>query len=576
LADDRLEYDVLLIGSGPGNLALAHRLVQLKKERAEKGDTSALNIAVLEKAKEFGGHNISGATSNPHVIKKLFPNYEELNFPVEGICNESHFTILGKDKSWDFPNFVLPPELNKKGNFILSLSLVVAWMAKHLETVAKEVPSITVDMFPGFGAHEILYDGNKVIGVKVANTGNPSEDNIYAKVTVLGDKGFISQDLITKFNLRKNPQIWSVGVKEVWEIEDDLEGKVWHTLGFPILDGTFGGGFVYGMKNKRLTLGMVISLDSKNPNINPQQRMQDLKKHPWMQKLLKNGKMLKYGAAILPEGGYYSLPDKFAVDGALLTGDALGLLNVMKLAGIDLSMESGYQAASVILDAFDKQDFTEKTLSNYRTQLEQTFVMKDLYKGRYFRYAFMQNEKLLSDYLPKMAKAIDTTGVILGGISIGLSDPNAPFAALKAKQFIEGGVDIGPISYKPCHQHIAAEFSYTPESNQNFDKETIYSREDAVFYANPKYHHGNDHIDEFNADVCLKCIAKYDALNKVTPCVSDCTAEVHRVDEIDNQRKHGMSLENCIQCRTCEIVCPEVNLRVKPAYQGSGPDFMGL
>ena len=576
MADDRLEYDVLLIGSGPGNLALAHRLVQLKKERAEKGDTSALNIAVLEKAKEFGGHNISGATSNPHVIKKLFPNYEELNFPVEGICNESHFTILGKDKSWDFPNFVLPPELNKKGNFILSLSLVVAWMAKHLETVAKEVPSITVDMFPGFGAHEILYDGNKVIGVKVANTGNPSEDNIYAKVTVLGDKGFISQDLITKFNLRKNPQIWSVGVKEVWEIEDDLEGKVWHTLGFPILDGTFGGGFVYGMKNKRLTLGMVISLDSKNPNINPQQRMQDLKKHPWMQKLLKNGKMLKYGAAILPEGGYYSLPDKFAVDGALLTGDALGLLNVMKLAGIDLSMESGYQAASVILDAFDKQDFTEKTLSNYRTQLEQTFVMKDLYKGRYFRYAFMQNEKLLSDYLPKMAKAIDTTGVILGGISIGLSDPNAPFAALKAKQFIEGGVDIGPISYKPCHQHIAAEFSYTPESNQNFDKETIYSREDAVFYANPKYHHGNDHIDEFNADVCLKCIAKYDALNKVTPCVSDCTAEVHRVDEIDNQRKHGMSLENCIQCRTCEIVCPEVNLRVKPAYQGSGPDFMGL
>lgn len=576
MANDRLEYDVLLIGAGPGNLALAHRLVQLKKERAEKGDTTPLSIAVLDKAKEFGGHNISGATSNPHVIKKLFPDYEELGFPIEGTCNESYFTILGQDKSFDIPNFVLPKELDKKGNVILSLSLVVAWMAKHLETVAKEVPTVAVDMFPGFAAHEVLYEGDTVVGVRVSNSGNPEEDNIYAKVTVLGDKGFISQDLITKFNLRKNPQIWSVGVKEVWEIQDDMEGKVWHTLGFPVLDGTFGGGFVYGMKNKRLTLGMVISLDSKNPNIHPQQRMQDLKKHPWMQKILKGGKLLKYGAAVLPEGGYYSLPEKFAVNGALLTGDALGVLNVMKLAGIDLSMETGYQGAETLLEAFDKQDFSENTLKNYKERLNNTFVMKDLYKSRYFRYAFMQNEKLLGEYLPKMSAAIDGPGAILGGLSIGLSDPNAPFAALKAKQFIEGGVDIGPISYKPCHQHIVAEFSYTPETNQNFDKNTIYSREDAVFYANPKYHHGNEHIDEFNADVCLKCIAKYDALGKTTPCVSDCTAEVHRVDDINNQRKHGMSLENCVQCRTCEIVCPEENLRVNPAYQGSGPDYMGL
>ena len=148
--------------------------------------------------------------------------------------------------------------------------------------------------------------------------------------------------------------------------------------------------------------------------------------------------------------------------------------------------------------------------------------------------------------------------------------------ALRLKGLIEGTQDIGALKYKPDYQHIVPDFRMVPIPTETFDANTVVSRPDAVFYADPKYHEGNMHIDEFNADVCVKCIATYEALSRTTPCVSDCTAEVHRVDEVAGLHKHGMSLENCVQCRTCEIVCPEVNLKVRPAENGSGPDFMGL
>ena len=349
-------------------------------------------------------------------------------------------------------------------------------------------------------------------------------------------------------------------------------------MGFPLVDGTFGGGFIYGMKDHKLTIGLVISLDSENPNINPQQRLQDFKKHPWIQEMLKDGKMLKYGAAVLPEGGYYSLPKRFAVQGALLLGDALGILDIERLSGIDKGMESGYQAAEVLHEAFINNDFSEAQLSKYKDRLMKTFVGKELKEGRYFRYAWQENLRLLNNYLPKVMDSIDHSNPYFGLISILFT--NNPIRAImdsfRLKKLMDGH-DIGPITYKPDYKHIVPNFNLQRTIKANhYVKETIYSRADAVFYAKTKYHEGNMHIDEFNPDVCMKCIKTYDALGKDTPCVSDCTAEVHRVDLKSGIRMHGMSLENCIQCRTCEIVCPEVNLRVRATEEGSGPDFMGL
>jgi electron-transferring-flavoprotein dehydrogenase len=569
---DKIKYDLLLVGGSTSNLALTHKLMQLAKTSDRK-----YSIAILEKSREFGGHILSGAVTHPHVIKNLFPDYETNGFPIEGVCDESYFSVMGAKKKWDVPRPLMPEEFKKEGYLIITLSAVVNWMVNQLKEINKEVPNVTIDYFPGFAAHEIIYEGNKVVGVRVSHTENPMDDYVYADVTVFGDKGFLSQDLIQKFNLRKNPQLWSVGVKELWEVSGDYTNKVWHTMGYPVLDGTFGGGFVYGMKNNRLTIGLIISLDSKNPNINPQQRLQDYKKHPWIQEMIQEGRLIKYGAALLPEGGYYSLPDKFAVDGAMILGDALGTLNARRLRGVDMAMECGYQAAIVLSEAFNEDDFSQEKLNEFQRKLDTTFVMKDLYESRYFRHAFMENPKLLGEYLPTVCNAIDAGNPYLGMIQVGLGNPLAPFDGLRVKTLFDGKKDIGPLTYTTCHEHIDPNFTPPPvNTNENLKKESLYSRADAVFYAYTKYHEDNHHIDEFKADTCVRCIKKYDALGKETPCVSDCTAEVHRVDVMEGLRKHGMSLENCIQCRTCEIVCPEVNLRVNASAQGSGPDFFGL
>lgn len=572
---DAMVFDVLLVGGSPSNLVLAHHLITL----AEKAGVG-FSMGILEKAPEFGAHCISGAVSNPRTLKKLFPDGLPEDFPIEAVCKDSYFQVLGAQKAWTVPNVALPSGLHKEGYNVLTLSHVVKWLADKLPERATD--SIMIEMLPGFAAHQIVYHEDRVIGVQIVEkaSGNPAEENIYGKITCFGDKGFVSRDLIDKFKLRDNPQIWSVGVKEVWDLHPnkDYTGKVWHTMGYPLSDGTFGGGFIYGMKDHKLTIGLIMSLDSPNPNINPQQRLQDLKKHPWIQDMIRGGKMTNYGAALLPEGGYYSLPKKFAVDGAILLGDALGVLDVSALSGVDKSMESGFQAAEVLIDALQKDDFSETTLSSYQTRVMDSYVGKELYQGRYFRKAWQENPRLLNDYLPTVMAGIDGAGPIAGLMQIGLKNPLQSIQdALRLKSLMDGNTDIGPVQYTADYKHIQPDFKKpaAPEAS-GFDQGSIFSRPDAVFYAHPHYHEGNLHIDEFNADVCVTCISRYDSLGKETPCVSDCTAEVHRIDDLSQGRRHGMSLENCIQCRTCEIVCPEVNLRVRPAEQGSGPNFMGL
>jgi len=568
----RIEYDLLLVGGSPSNLVLAYHFLELAKQSGK-----TFSIALLEKSKEFGQHVLSGAVSNPHILEKIWPNYKELNFPIEAVCNDSNFSVLGLEKKWDMPKFMYPKSFDKTDYLVMTLSYATAWMANQVQEKAKEVPNVTVDMFTGFAAHGVVIEDGRVAGVRVSEEAKSEDDYVYAKVSCFGDKGFISRDVVEHFKLRDCPQIWSVGVKEVWHCNADYSGKVWHTLGYPLLEGTFGGGFVYGMKDNKLTIGLVISLDSKDPNLNPQHKLQEYKKHPWIQEMIKGGKLLKYGAAVLPEGGYYSLPKKFAVPGAVLLGDALGVLNVKTLAGIDRAMECGYVAAEVLHDALVKEDLSEEVLGAYQQRLNHSFVIQELYADRYFRWAFMENPRLLGEYLPDIAKSVDKSNAIVGALKIGFKHPlGASKDGVRSLSLIFGKTDIGPIKYMADCKHIVPDFVPPKYEETQFDKATIYSRPDAVFYAGPKYHEGNLHIDEFNADVCVKCISKYEGLDKTTPCVSDCTAEVHRIDIVHGTHKHGMSLENCIQCRTCEVVCPEINLRVNAASQGSGPDFLGL
>ncbi|MFS8923917.1 4Fe-4S dicluster domain-containing protein [Synechococcus sp. B60.1] len=572
---DAIRYDLLLVGGSSSNLILAHRLLDLAKLSGLK-----ISIAILEKARQFGGHIISGAICNPQVIARLFPDFESQGFPHEGRVEVSHLSVLGSQERWDLPEAAIPKGLRKQGQFILTLSHVIRWLAETLQEKAKGIPNVTLDVFPGFAAHEILYEGERVIGVRVSDSGQVYEDCVFAELTCFGDKGFISKDLVEKFHLRPRPQLWSVGVKELWQIPRSLQGQVWHTLGYPVLDGSFSGGFVYGLKDNRLALGLIIGLDSKNPNLNPQQRLQEFKAHPWIQSLIAGGKLLKYGAAVIPEGGYYSLPSRFGVEGALLLGDALGVLDVGSLAGINNAMETGYLAAGLIHDGFLKGDL--RIQEAYQKAVMESSVGQDLYRSRYFREAFLENSRLLEEYLPQLCRSVDAGHPWLGSLRWGLQDPvRRGGELLRAYTLLTGRVSAGeppPRGYVAPHAAIQADFV----APLGLDPEALttrwgyFSRSDAVFFADPRYPEGNRHILEFSADTCRQCIATYDKLNRPTPCVADCTAEVHHIREHNGIRSHAMSLENCIQCRTCEIVCPHLNLRVNPSYEGSGPDFYGL
>ncbi|MGK7344979.1 MAG: 4Fe-4S dicluster domain-containing protein [Candidatus Nitrospinota bacterium M3_3B_026] len=566
---ERMEYDVILVGAGPACLSLAHRLVDIAG--------GPVRVAILEKAKNVGGHLLSGAVSNPRVIEKMFPDWRDGAFPLEGVCRNSRLTVAGA-KGWeDVPRAFMPPYFKKEGYAILNVSDVAMYMAGALAEKAKEKAGVVVDVYPGFPARSIVYDGDRVIGVKVDDTGDDAQDVLYGKVVVFGDKGFVSRDLVTKFDLRKNGQTYAVGVKEVWETKESFEGDVWHTLGYPLAPGHMGGGFIYGCKDNKLIIGMVMGLDFADPNIHPPQVLQDLKKHPRVQRMIKGGELLKYGAAILPEGGYYSLPEKFAVDGALLVGDALGVLDVKRFSGVDKAMESGYVAAEVIWESLKKGDTSAAALAACQERLMGGWVGEELRDSRYFRAAFERYPGVLSEFMPRLTEQIDAgRGLIVGGAVAGLLDPFGSFRLLGAKRMIENPTDSWVVKYPKDYTHIDPAFRPVKKVSEGFDPPTIYSTADVVFYAHTHYEEDNRHIDEFDAEVCVKCIEKFSAAGKDTPCVGDCTAEVHQTLEKEGGRYHAMALENCVQCATCEIVCPYENLRVNAALHGYGPNFSGM
>jgi electron-transferring-flavoprotein dehydrogenase len=566
---DKIEYDVLLVGASPSNLSLALRLVELAD--------APVRIAILEKSKAVGGHLLSGAVSNPRVIKKLFPDWDKGEFPLAGICKNSYLSVVGAKRWENVHSLLTPPYFKKEGYAIISVADMAVYMADKLSERAKAKEGVALDIYPGFPARSIIFEGDRVAGVKVDDTGDPSADNCYAKVTVFGDKGFVSRDLISKFNLRKNGQTYAVGVKEVWETAKSYDGEVWHTTGYPLPPGQLGGGFVYGLKDNRLIIGVVMALDFPNPNMRPPQVLQDFKKHPHMQEMLKGGKLVKYGASILPEGGYYSLPEKFAVDGAMLVGDALGTLDVKRFSGVDKAMESGYVAAQTVWDALKKGDTSANGLASFQKNLMDGWVGKELYDARYFRKAFHDYPELLGSFMPAVTRGVDGgSGVIGSAMMAGLSKPFGSLKLLGARSLIENPSGDAPVKYGEDRTCIRPGLKAEKTVSTGYNEGTVYSTADVVFYSHTHYEEDARHIDEFSADTCVKCIKEYDGAGQETPCVGDCTAEVHQTLAKDGRRYHAMALDNCVQCTTCEIVCPYANLRVNAAPHGYGPDFSGM
>ena len=283
-----------------------------------------------------------------------------------------------------------------------------------VEWLGQKVEEQGVTIFPGFAGTEVLYEGDKVIGVRTGDKGIDADGSqksnfepgidLKAKVTVFGDgsRGNLTKTLIQKFKLDqgKNGQGFEVGVKEIWELPDDKikPGDVIETMGYPLKTDTFGGGFIYGMRDNRIAIGLLTSLDYADPFIDPHREFQKLKLHPYIADLLKGGKMVQYGAKTVPVSGFFSMPEP-VFNGGLLVGDAAGLFNGMKIKGIHYAMKSGMLAAETIMDCLIHDDFSLNRLQGYRAGLEKSYIYTDLHKVRNFHQAFQKG------FWPGMIKA---------------------------------------------------------------------------------------------------------------------------------------------------------------------------
>ncbi|MDB5100711.1 MAG: Electron-transferring-flavoprotein dehydrogenase [Cyanobacteria bacterium RYN_339] len=557
--------DVLFVGAGPASLAGAIHLARLVKKHnasAEKKLEEPM-IAVLEKSAEVGYHGFSGAVMNPRGLRKLYPDLEAAGVPVESPVTSEEVWFLTAKSKLNVPS-PPPPMINpfdNHGFYVISLQKLVAWMAQKAEEEGVTVAA-------GYPAAELLYDdADRVIGVRTTDMGldhhgqpksgfQPGMD-FTAKVTVLGEgtRGTLTKALVQKKKLDagKNPQVWTVGVKELWKIkpENHKKGMVIHTMNFPLKREEFGGGFIYHLDNETVCVGLVSGLDYKDPLFDPHLALQKFKTHPKVAALLDGGEMLRYGAKTIPEGGYWAIP-KLYTDGALLVGDSAGLLNPMKLKGVHLGIESGIEAAETIFAAMLADDYTEKTLARYgeRVMDKTGDIGGELYEARNFHQAFEHG--LIPAMMLHVPLQLATKG--RGLKERYMAHPG--YAAMKKlRDYYPGGAPAKGEGFK-------------------FDGKLTFSKLDDVYRSGTKHEENQpSHLRIADTNVCnTRCKEEYG-----NPCQHFCPAAVYEmVPNAEGVTNIKVNASNCVHCKTCDIMDPYQIITWVPPEGGGGPVYIGM
>src|SRR6266699_2079659 len=380
-AGDRMDLDVLIVGAGPAGLACAIELARLAK-----ADGGELNIGVLEKAEALGEHSLSGAVVNPRAFRELFPDLKDSDFPFRAPVGREAVYLLTAERSWRLPT---PPSMRNHGNYVASLCEIVRWLGTKAEEFG-------VNVFTGFPAAQLLVRDAAVAGVRTAPAGLDREgkptpggsapNDLVAKVTALaeGTRGLLAQAWCAWQRVpSENPQIFALGVKELWETKQPLD-RVIHTLGWPLPSDAFGGSFVYPLEPNLVALGLVVGLDYRDAALDVHVLVQRFKQHPLVRSLLAGGEMVEWGAKTIPEGGFYSLPARRAGERVVLLGDAAGFVDVPSLKGIHYAIQSGIYAARAIFQNLK----AGTTLTEYDRFVNASFIAADLYRTRNMRLAF--------------------------------------------------------------------------------------------------------------------------------------------------------------------------------------------
>jgi electron-transferring-flavoprotein dehydrogenase len=546
---DTLEVDVLFVGAGPASLAGAIRLGQLA-QAAER----ALEILVIEKGGEVGHHGLSGAVMDPRALDELLPNWRE-SAPVESPVTSDELWFLTAGGKLQAP--FTPPPLNNRGKYVASLQKICKWLGEVAE-------ANTAQVFPAFPGQELLWHENRVVGVRTGDKGldhngqpksnyEPGAD-IMAKVVVLGEgpRGTLAKQAAARLNLYegREPQVYAAGVKELWQLPDDRfkAGAVIHTLGYPLPAETFGGGFIYGMRENVLDIGFVTGLDYKNPTTDPHNELQRMKLHSAIRKMLDGGKLIRYGAKAIPEGGLFAMPRAYA-DGLLIIGDSAGFLNGMRLKGIHLGMKSGMLAAETIWDAIQAERFDRDSLSSFERRFKESWAYDELRTARNFHQGFHN-------------------GMWAGLLSAGLST-------------ITGGKGFGFID------KLAGEYGYERMEKLGFDApQTPRAKIDNVLtfdkltdvYNSGTMHEENQpcHLIVSDTNVCRdRCTREYG-----NPCEYFCPAAVYEpmFEPVDGKFEGRLQINftNCVHCKTCDIADPYQIITWVPPQGGEGPVYLGM